>query len=65
MNKPITVAREEFKQQLIDAITHSDLPAFVVLDILNAAASEVGRAAAQQYAADLKAYQENEGKPDE
>lgn len=65
MIKPITVAREEFKAKLIDAITHSDLPAFVVLDILNAAVAEVGRAAAQQYAADLKAYQENEGQPDE
>lgn len=60
MNKPITVSRVEFQQKLAELINSSGLPAFVVLDVLNSTIPDVGRAAQQQYAADLKAYQESE-----
>ena len=60
MNKPLTVAREDFRRAVTEAINDSCLPAFVVFDALQAVLYDVGRAAQHQYAADLKAYQESE-----
>lgn len=35
MNKPFTVAREEFEQQLVNLISNSGIPAIVLIDILD------------------------------
>lgn len=34
MNKPITIKRDEFKSSIITIINHTDLPAVLMIDIL-------------------------------
>ena len=60
MNKPITVAREEFIKSIIQTVQDSGLPAFVVVDVLEGVCRESKALAQQQYQADLKAYQDNQ-----
>ena len=58
MDKPITVAREEFIEALVKLVNESGLPMFAVEDILKNIAAEVKMAAQQQYEADKKRYEE-------
>ena len=58
MDKPITVAREEFIEALVKLVNESGLPMFAVEDILKNVAAEVKMAAQQQYEADKKRYEE-------
>lgn len=41
MQKPTIIAREEFSQNLIQLINTSELPTFIIRDILNILLSEV------------------------
>lgn len=58
MDKPITVAREEFIEALVKLVNESGLPMFAVEDVLKNITSEVKMAAQQQYEADKKRYEE-------
>lgn len=58
IQKPITVRREEFKEQLINIINNSMLPAFVVESILADMLREASVAVRNQYEYDLKQYNE-------
>ena len=57
--KPLTVAREEFVEDLVNLINNSGLPFFVVLDILRSTVEEVQDAAKRQYEADKAKYEED------
>ena len=46
--KPITVARQDYLNSIIDTTNKSGLPAFVIADILEDILSEVNKAADQQ-----------------
>lgn len=58
MDKPITVAREEFIEALVKLVNESGLPMFAVEDVLKNIAAETKMAAQQQYKADKKRYEE-------
>lgn len=62
MDKPITVARKEFIDKLVELINGSGLPAFILADVLAGCMKEVSELADKQYQADLKAYKESEEK---
>ena len=57
--KPLTVMREEFVDNLINLINSSGLPFFIVLDVMKSAQTEVQEAAKKQYEEDLKKYSES------
>ena len=59
MERPLSVAREEFVDSLVTLINDSGLPMFVVLDVLKGAETEVKAAAQAQYEQDKKAYEES------
>lgn len=48
MTKPITVARRDYMNGIIELTNNSGLPAFVIADILEDILSEVNKAADQQ-----------------
>ena len=54
--KPLLVARQEFIDALSNLIAQSELPAFVLHDILKDAESELGVVVARQYAAEKAQY---------
>lgn len=56
MNKPITVAYEEFKQELADLINNSGLPAFVIESVLQNYLNETRIATNRQYLIDKDKY---------
>lgn len=60
MNKPLTIARQEFTQAIVDAVNGAELPMFVVSDILKSALAEVDKLAQAQYEADVKAWKESQ-----
>lgn len=60
MQKPITVAREEFVTAIVDAINGAELPAFVKLDVLNNCVRELSELAKAQYKRDLADYARKE-----
>ena len=57
MNKPITVARHDFIQQVVDLVNNSGLPAFSVVDILKAVINQMNPLVEAQYKKDLEAYE--------
>lgn len=57
MNKPITLIREETKQQLADVINNSGLPAFVIEPILVEFLNETRMAAKKQYEIEKSQYE--------
>lgn len=57
MNKPITLIREETKQQLADVINNSGLPAFVIEPILAEFLNETRMAAKKQYEIEKTQYE--------
>ena len=59
MEKPLSVKREEFLQAVIKVVNESELPAFVVLEILKGVTAEVANVAQQQFEAERKAYYES------
>jgi hypothetical protein len=56
IKKPLTVVREEFKQQLADLINNSGLYAFMVEPILEEFVMESKRAIQLQYQQDKQRY---------
>lgn len=56
MNKPITIVREEVKEQIADIINNSGLPAFVIEPILQDFLMEVRNVAIRQYEYDKQQY---------
>lgn len=58
-NKPITVAYEEFKIVIANAINNSGLPAFLIEIILQSMLNEVKIISARQYELDKTQYEVN------
>ena len=58
MNKPITVAFEDFKKKLTDAINDSGLPMFVIESVLHAYITEVADVAKKQYQFEKERYED-------
>lgn len=57
MEKPLSVAREDFVNELVELVNNSGLPMFVVLDVLKGATEEVKEAAARQYEQEKLEYE--------
>lgn len=57
-NKPITILREDFINNIIDLCNDSGLPFFVVEDVLKGIVQQTHAASQQQLEADKKRYQE-------
>lgn len=55
--KPITVAREEFKQNVLQLCENSGLPPFIVEDVLKYFLEQVHIAAIEQYKRDKEEYE--------
>lgn len=60
MNKPLTVARQEFTENIVEAINNSELPFFVVSDILKNALVEVDKMAQAQYQRDKDSWEKSQ-----
>ena len=58
MNKPISIAINETKNTMIEAINASGLPACILLEILNALSSQVHTLAKSELEKDTKDYVE-------
>ena len=54
--KPITVAREEFKQNILQLCENSGLPPFIVEDVLKYFLEQVHIASVEQYKRDKEEY---------
>ena len=57
MNKPLSVAYEEFKQNLAGLINDSGLPAFMFESVLQGITGEVRAIAQRQYEAEKAQYE--------
>ena len=55
--KPVSVARQEFIEQLVDNINNCQLPMFVIEPILQDLLDQVKVAAQKQYEADKTQYE--------
>jgi hypothetical protein len=64
MDKPITVATEDLKKAIVDAINDCKLPAFVIWYVLKDILIEVEKLNQEQMAYDRKAYEDSLGKGD-
>ena len=62
MNKPITLVRDEFINNIVDLCNDSGLPFFVVEDVLKNLIQEIHMAAKQQLIEDKKAYSDQMNK---
>lgn len=60
MDKPLTVARQEFMDNMITLINESRLPAFVIVDLFEQTLPALKEQASQQYLADLAKYKEGD-----
>lgn len=56
MDKPITVARAEFAEQVVHAVNEAGLPAFVLAEVLKDILGEVEKEAVKQYRNDRQAW---------
>lgn len=56
MNKPLTIARQEFTESIVEAINNAELPFFVISDILKSALVEVEKMSQAQYQQDKDAW---------
>lgn len=56
--KPMSVARNEFINDLTDLINNCMLPPFIIEDVLKDIYSKVSTISAKQLEADMKKYQE-------
>ena len=57
INKPLSVARQEFIEQLVDSVNSCQLPLFVVESIVEDLLSMVRSAAKKQYEAEKAQYE--------
>ena len=58
MNKPISIAINETKNTMIEAINASGLPACILLEILNSLSSQINTIAKSELEKDTKDYVE-------
>ena len=58
MNKPISIAINETKNTMIEAINASGLPACILLEILNSLSSQINAIAKSELEKDTKDYVE-------
>lgn len=58
VSKPVTVAREEFKQNILQLCESSGLPPFIVEDVLKYFLEQVHIAAIEQYKRDKEEYEQ-------
>lgn len=56
-NKPITLVRDDFIQNIVELCNNSGLPFFVVEDVLKSLIQEIHAASLQQLEADKKQYE--------
>lgn len=63
IQKPITVAREEFKQNILQLCESSGLPPFIVEDVLKYFLEQVHIAAIEQYKRDKEEYEKELNPP--
>ncbi len=59
IRKPLTIARQEFLENLANVINESDLPAFIIGDVLSGVLSEVRTLAERQYNSDKENYEKS------
>lgn len=64
MNKPITVAYEDFKQDMANLINNSGLPMFMVEPVLQNYLAEVKMVIKKQYEVDKEQYEKSLQKDD-
>lgn len=57
MQKPITVARQEFIDTVANAVNNSDLPAFLVIDVLRMFLSQLEPQEEQQFQRDFAEWE--------
>ena len=62
MNKPLTVARQEFLDKIGNIINHAELPAFIVADIFRDCVQQLDQIARQQYEAEKQQWEEQQKK---
>ena len=60
MDKPITVARQDFMESIIDLINTAQLPAFIIKGCIEEILPTLNQLAQDQYQADLKKYREEQ-----
>ncbi|MBO5622716.1 MAG: hypothetical protein J5959_13930 [Butyrivibrio sp.] len=65
MNKPLTVARQEFFDNIAMLINQTPLPAFVVAEMLDVALKRVNQIANQEYEKDKMMWDESLKKAEE
>ena len=58
IQKPITVAREEFAQNILNLCESSSLPFFIVEDVLKYLLEQVHLASVEQYKIDKTEYEQ-------
>lgn len=59
MEKPLTVARQEFAENIVEVINNSGLPAFVMLEIIQSCERELTKLSQTQYEKDKAEYEES------
>ena len=59
MDKPLTVARQEFAENIVEVINNSGLPAFVMLEIIHSCERELTKLSQTQYEKDKAEYEES------
>lgn len=59
-NKPLSVAKEEFKSSLIELVNNSNLPPCLVEEIMGGIFMEVKTLAKNQYDKDLEEWQDSQ-----
>lgn len=57
-NKPITLIREDFIQNIVDTCNNSGLPLFAIEDVLKSLIAEIHSASLQQLEEDKRRYEE-------
>lgn len=60
MEKPLTVARQEFAENIVEVINNSGLPAFVMLEIVQSCERELTKLSQQQYEKDKEKYEKSD-----
>lgn len=65
VNKPMSVMRQEFVEQLVDSVNNCGLPLFVVEPILQDILNAVKAAAQEQYKTEKMQYEQQLAKQNE
>lgn len=65
MNKPLTVARQEFVDGLVELINSSALPAFIIREVIAKTDVELAKVEQTQYEQEKKAWEESQTEGEE